>query len=60
MCALTTSSEEIRPDLIAFAIQVAEAPITFLLRRRFLAMSDHVAGLDVQHLHPRADQLLKA
>src|SRR6266576_4596973 len=33
-----------RPDLMAFAIQVADAPITFLLRRRLFAISDPVAG----------------
>ena len=59
MCALTTSSDEIRPVLMAFANHVAEAPITFFLRLRFLAISDHVAGFDVEHLHPRADQLLE-
>ena len=58
MWALTTSSDEMRPDLIAFAIHEADAPMTFRLRRRLLAMSDHVAGLDVEHLHTRADQLL--
>src|ERR1700730_6161536 len=47
MCALTISSDEIRPVLMAFAIQAAEAPITFL-RRRLLATSDDVAGLDVE------------
>src|ERR1700692_372075 len=58
MWALTISSDDIRPDLIAFAIHVAEAPMTFLLRR-LLATSDDVAGLDVEHLHPRADELLE-
>ncbi len=52
MCALTISSDEIRPDLMAFAIHVAEAPITFLRRRRLFATSDDVAGLDVEDLHP--------
>jgi hypothetical protein len=51
MWALTISSEDIRPDLIAFAIHVAEAPMTFL-RRRLLATSDGIAGFDVQHFHP--------
>ena len=59
MCALTISSEEMRPLLIALAIQAAEAPITFLLRRLLFGMSDHVARFDVEHLDPRADQLLE-
>src|SRR5205809_7941735 len=59
MCALTISSEEIRPDLIALASQVAEAPITFRRRRRLLATSDDVARLDVEYLDPRAHQLLE-
>src|SRR5665213_4064654 len=46
MWALTTSSEVIRPDLMAFAIQVADAPITFLRRRFLLGISDD--DLDVQ------------
>lgn len=58
MWALTTSSDEIRPDLIAFAIQVAEAPMTLILRRRLFATSDRVARLDVENLDSRADQLL--
>src|SRR4029077_1302582 len=60
MCALTISSDDIRPDRIAFAIHVADAPMTFLRRRRFLGISDRVAGLDVENLYPRADQLLQS
>src|SRR6202035_1569683 len=59
MWALTTSSEEIRPDLIAFAIQVAEAPMTLLLRRRLFATSDRVARLDIENFDSRTDQLLE-
>jgi hypothetical protein len=59
MCALTISSDEIRPVRMAFAIQVAEAPITFVRRRRRVATSDHVAGLDVEDLDTRAHELLQ-
>src|SRR2546428_9813085 len=59
MCALRISSEEIRPDRIAFASQTADAPITFRRRRRLFAMSDDVARLDVEYLDSRADQLLQ-
>ncbi len=62
MCALTISSDEIRPDRMAFAIHVAEAPITFRRRRRLFATSDDVAGLGASDFpgsvaHPREADL---